>query len=206
MGYNYGKGFEGLFYRFVKGLAYVLFRVLFRIEVRGIENLPMEGGIVVASNHVSFLDPPALGAVLPRKANFMARKGLFGIPILGSLIRPFAFPVDRQKTMPSTIKTAIGKLSEGELLVIFPEGRRSHDGRLLEPKKGVGMIVAISKARVMPVFIKGTDKALPVGAGFIRPAKVIIQFGELLDLSSMGNHNDISSEIMKAIEALRWRS
>lgn len=194
--------------KFFHRLGAMIIRSIFRIngglEVKGIENIPMEGGVIVASNHISYLDPPLLGAIIPRKATFMARKGLFDIriPLVRWFIHHYAFPVDREKTLPSTIKEALRRLKNGELLVIFPEGRRSETGGLLEGKKGIGLIVSRSRVAVVPTLIQGTDKALPVGGRWLKKAKISVIFDRPLYFSE-NNYELITKKIMTHIGELR---
>ena len=178
------------------------------LKVIGRDKIPLQGGVIVAPNHISYLDPPVIGAVLPRKATFMARKGLFDIPILGWSIRYYAFPVDREKTHPSTIKETVRRLKNGELLVIFPEGKRSETGKLLEGKRGIGMIARLSNVPIVPALIKGTNNALPVGAKWLRRAGVTVIFdtpilpSALLDEKSKNTSEDITQKIMDSIKEI----
>jgi len=182
----------------------LIFRINGGLEVKGIDNIPMEGGVIVASNHISYLDPPLLGAIIPRKVTFMARRGLFDIkvPLLRWFIRHYAFPVDREKTLPSTIKEALRRLKNRELLVIFPEGRRSETGGLLEGKKGIGLIVGRSRVAVVPALIQGTDRALPVGGKWLRKAKISVIFDKPLYFSE-NNSELITKKIMTLIGELK---
>ena len=169
----------------------------------------------MAANHISYLDPPFLGAVMPRRATFMARKGLFDIPVLGWMIRNTAFPVDRERTRPSTIKETVKRLKNGELIVIFPEGRRNETGDIAEGKRGVGMIVSLSKAPVVPALIVGTDRALKVDAKWLSRATVTVVFGEPMYYnalvpqddrrSSHEVYEDISKKIMTTIKEMKNR-
>lgn len=180
------------------------------LDIKGIENVPAEGGVIIASNHISYLDPPLLGAVLPRGATFMARRGLFNIPLLGWFIKHRAFPVDRGKTLPSTMKEAVKRLKNGELLIIFPEGKRSETGKLLEGKRGIGMIAHLSKAAVVPALIIGSNKALPVSAKWLKRARISIAFDSpIYSSTKYGEGNDlyenITQRIMCAIGELKKR-
>lgn len=190
--------------RLLPWIIRLIFRINGRLEVKGIDNIPMEGGVIVASNHISYLDPPLLGAIIPRKVTFMARRGLFDIkvPLLRWVIRHYAFPVDREKTLPSTIKEALRRLKNGELLVIFPEGRRSETGGLLEGKKGIGLIVGRSRVAVVPALIQGTDRALPVGGKWLRKAKISVIFDKPLYFSE-NNSELITKKIMTLIGELK---
>jgi 1-acyl-sn-glycerol-3-phosphate acyltransferase len=142
----------------------------------------------------------------------MARQGLFDIPVLGRIIRSAAFPVDREKTRPSTIKETVRRLKGGELIVIFPEGKRSETGRLMEAKRGIGMVAGLSKVPVVPTLIVGADKALPVNARFLKRAKITVIFGKPIYYSSFKKdntdrthalHEDISSKIMDSLKEMQ---
>lgn len=201
-----------ILYKLVALIIRIICRINGGLDIKGRENIPVKGGAIIASNHISYLDPPVIGAVLPRRGVFMARKGLFDIPVLGRLIKRAAFPVDREKTRPSTIKEAIGKLKKGELVVMFPEGRRSETGQLLEAKRGIGMVAGLSKAPVVPTVIIGSDKALPVDVKWLKRARIKVVFGKpiyyesSMDGKSHGSHlfhENISNIIMTSIRELK---
>lgn len=197
------------FYWFFRAIFYIILKVFNRLEVIGSENIPKEGGVIVAANHVSYLDPPVIGVALKRRATYMAKEGLFNIPLLGVFIRSFCFPVGRGRPQPSTIKEAIKRLKQGELIVMFPEGGRSVDGSLLDAKRGVGVIAAISKMLVVPTLIKGTEKVLPVGASFLRPAKITVIFGNPVEIGREETDKQyqerISRDIMERIQNLKFK-
>jgi 1-acyl-sn-glycerol-3-phosphate acyltransferase len=201
------KNDRSFFYRFAALLIRAIFHINGGIKVYGIENIPMQGGVIIASNHLSYLDPPLISAVIPRRTTFIARKGLFTIPLLGWFIKHFAIPVDRERTSPSTIKEAVKKVNNGELFVIFPEGRRSEDGRLLKGKRGVGMLAGMTGAPVIPTLIVGTDKALPVGGKWLKRSKIYIIFGKsiIFNLETLDRniYEKISEDIMKSIGELK---
>jgi len=204
------KSDRNLFYKLCTLFIRLVLRINGSLYVKGKDNTLVEGGVIVASNHISYLDPPLIAAVLPRRVTFMARKGLFDIPLLGWFISHYAFPVDREKTLPSTMKEAVRRLKNGELLVMFPEGRRSETGELLEGKRGIGMIASLSKAAIIPTLIIGTNKVLPVGGKWLKKAKITIVFGSPVDLSIIeggGNnlYDNITQKIMCAIGELKKR-
>lgn len=173
----------------------------------GSENVPKESGVIIAANHLSYLDPPIIGVALERRPTYIAKEELFRIPLLGRFIKMFSFSVDRNRVQPSTIKEAVSRLKEGEVIVMFPEGGRSAQGDLLDAKRGVGMIAVISGMPVVPTLIEGTDRALPVGAKFLRPAKIRVVFGTPVkfDTKEKGKQfqERISREIMEAIKSLK---
>lgn len=199
--------FSSIFYRFLAFMLRVIFRLNGGIDLQGIENIPLTGGAIIAANHVSYLDPPLLGAILPRQATFMARRGLFHIPVIKWIIKQYAIPVDRDRTHPSTLKEAVYRVRKGELLVIFPEGRRSDDGTLLEAKRGVGMIAQRTKAVVIPAFIMGTRTALPPDARWLKRARIKVVFDKPLYTPRIyedGKHSslEITRKIMGGIGSL----
>ena len=161
----------------------------------------------MAANHASYLDPPVLGAVSTRRVRFMAREGLFKIPLFKIFIKVFSFPVKRDKPHPSAIKEAVQRLRQGQLIVMFPEGSRSADGSLLEVKRGLSVIAALSKMPVVPTFIKGTEKALPVGKKLLRPAKITVIFGTPLAMNTNETEKQfqerVNRDIIKEIENLK---
>lgn len=202
------------FSSFVYWLSAVLIRFVFRIngglDVKDTDNIPVKGGVIIAPNHISYLDPPLIGAVMPRRATFMARKGLFNIPLLGFFIKYFALPVDREKPHPSTIKEIVKRLKNGELFVIFPEGKRSESGKLQEGKRGTGTIARLSNAVIVPALITGSNKALPFNARWLKRARISIAFGapiRLSDINAGGDHpsENITKAIMYKIGELKKR-
>ena len=203
---------NNVIYWIVALLIRIICRINGGLEIRGRENVPAEGGVLVAANHISYMDPPLLGAVVPRRATFMARKGLFDVPVIGWMIKSAAFPVDRQRTQPSTIKETVKRLKRGELIALFPEGRRSDTGELLEARRGIGLLVSLSRVPVVPTLIMGSDRALPVDARWMKRAKITVVFGKPLFFSAAAEtkgqggheaHDEISRSIMEEIRKLR---
>jgi 1-acyl-sn-glycerol-3-phosphate acyltransferase len=169
-------------YWFFRATFQVFFKTYNRLEVIGGDCVPATGGVIVAVNHTSYLDPLVIGAALKRRATYMAREGLFSVPLIGTFVGSFSFPVRRGRPRPSTIKEAVSRLNRGELLVMFPEGGRSAGGDILDAKRGVGMIAAMSRTPIVPTLISGTEKSFPVGAKVIKPAKIKVIFGKSLEI------------------------
>lgn len=194
-------------YGFARIVLFILLKVFNRLEVIGSENIPERGGIIVAANHVSYLDPPVIGVALKRRASYIAKEKLFKIPLLGRFIRSYCFPVDSDRPRPSSIKETVSRLKKGEVVVLFPEGGRSAKGDLLDPKRGVGMIAAMTMSPVIPTRIEGTDRALPVGAKFLRPAKIKVIFGNPIQIEKGETdklaQEKISREVMERIKNLK---
>lgn len=204
-----------LYYWFYKLVALTI-RIVFRLNgglvVKGRENVPSGEGAIIAPNHISYLDPPVVGAVLPRNATFMARKGLFNVPVLKWLICRAAFPVDRDKPRPSSIKEAVRRLKNRELLVMFPEGTRNETGELGTAKRGITMIASLSRSTIVPTLIMGTENALPVGARWIKRARITVVFGRPIhytftkdkkDQPGSALQTDLGNTIMSAIRKLK---
>jgi 1-acyl-sn-glycerol-3-phosphate acyltransferase len=156
----------------------LLFKVFCRWEVRGRENLPRIGGAILAPNHISHLDPPLVGSAITRPVNFLAKRELFAVPIFGNIIRRTrAFPISRDRPDKEALKKAYALLAAGEILVMFPEGTRSPDGRLQKPETGLAMIAAKAGVPVVPVALIGSNRALPKGSFLFRPAKIKVRIG-----------------------------
>jgi 1-acyl-sn-glycerol-3-phosphate acyltransferase len=147
------------FYRLSRASVRLCFRALFGFRTIGSERVPRTGPLIVACNHVSNLDPPALGVALPRPVTYMAKKELFAMPVLGPVITGLgAFPVDRSRGDLGAVKVAIAVLTRGACLGIFPEGGRNPDGTK-EPQSGVALLASLSGATVLPAYVSGTSQS-----------------------------------------------
>ncbi len=173
-----------------------------------------EGGLMVASNHVSFLDPPLVGIGFHQPVYFFARKTLFDHPVANWLLtRINAIPVNQEKPELSALRTTINLLKQGEKVILFPEGERSWDGTMKEEgEPGIGMIVAKAKVPVLPVRLFGAEKALPRGSKRVyrHPVTLVvgepIEFSEILankELNSKDRYQMIADRIMDGIRALK---
>jgi 1-acyl-sn-glycerol-3-phosphate acyltransferase len=190
-------------------LLHIIFRNFLHLKVYGKENIPKEGGVIVAANHISYLDPPLLGvAMMPyRKLYYIAKRELFRIPILGLILRLVnAFPVKRGMPDRIALRKALNLLKRGEAVCIFPEGTRSRDGRLQEPELGISLLVLKSGAPVLPVAVINTDKALPRNAIMLHPAKIRVYIGKPFYPSIEGEPKEarrrIAKEVMERIREL----
>ena len=162
-------------YRLVSALVvFPLFRGLFRGSTLGLEHVPKDGPLVVASNHGSHLDPPLLGHALGRPVAFMAKAELFAIPLLGAVIRACgAYPVRRGASDREAIRTATAKLEKGWATGVFLDGTRQANGRVNNPLPGAALLAARSGAPLLPVAIVNSHRAL--GSGRIWPRLVPLQ-------------------------------
>ena len=188
-----------------------LLLAIFRVRVIGIENVPAEGGYILAGNHVSHLDPILLWCAAPRPAHFIAKSELFDKKFVGWLIRRvWAFPINRGSADREAIQRATDLLVGGESVGIFPEGTRHRseqtaDDELGTAHAGVAFIATRANAPVVPVGIAGTAEALPVGASIPRPRRVTMCFGQPVcpsDFSQGGRKERMTAmtaEIMRRI-------
>lgn len=169
----------GKFYRLARWVAWCGLKLLVGFESHGAENVPATGGCLIVANHVSYLDPPALGCGLQhRMVRFMARDTLMSSPLARWFFKHVnVVPLDRTRGDITALRRAIHVLKEGCVLGLFPEGTRSPDGTLQAAKGGVGFLIAKAGVPVVPAFIDGSYQALPKGAAWIRPGKVRIFYG-----------------------------
>jgi 1-acyl-sn-glycerol-3-phosphate acyltransferase len=199
-----------VFYQVMKALALGALRLLFRHRAIGAEHVPLTGGALLASNHMSHLDPPVVGVGAPRPLHFMAKAELFRIPLFGGLIRRLnARPIRREGSDPGALRAAMRVLEEGRALLIFPEGTRGDEGVIRPAKTGAGMLAVLSGAAVVPVFVRGSGRAWPRGRRLPRPAKVTVTFGQTLRFEAergadrKRQYEIASREMMEAIARLR---
>lgn len=164
-------------YRAAWPLARFLLHLLFGYRTEGAEKVPEKGPVILAANHLSILDPIAIGAGIKRPVSFLARADVFRLPVLSWLLpRLYAIPVERGTGDLSAIKGAIRALERGMAFGIFPEGTRSRSGRLQPFKTGVAAIAFRTGSPVVPVAVVGSEKAWPVGRKLFRlrqPIRVV---------------------------------
>ena len=170
-----------LFYRFAQLLSWLYFRIFHRMEINGADNIPVKGSFILASNHTSYFDPPALGCKLPRNLHYFARNSLFFWP-LGLLIRNLnSIPVNRSQLDITTLKRVLKVLKSGDPLLVFPEGTRSPDGKLGAGKKGIGLLLAKSQSDVLPAKVVGGFQIL--GKGMLIPRigrQLVVSYGPII--------------------------
>lgn len=179
-----------MLYLIFRFLLRVLYTLLFRLEARGLHRIPVEGPVILASNHISNFDPPTIGVKVPRKVYFMAKEELFKVPVFGPLLRSFgAFPVKRGGVSKEAIKSAITLLKSGNVMGIFPEGSRSNAGAA---KKGAALIAMRSGAAIVPVAIIGEYKPF---------RKTIVCYGEPINLTAIIDESspDVLDQVTEVI-------
>jgi 1-acyl-sn-glycerol-3-phosphate acyltransferase len=193
-----------MWYKIGKMFLWPWFIFYMRLDVKGRENVPKKGGFILVSNHVSNLDPIALGLACPGNVNFMAKEELFHPFFWGWILRLVnCFPLKRKGADLWAIREAIRRVSHGGGgLLIFPEGTRSLDGKLGKGQEGVGFLVDKLNVPVIPAFVKGTLKAMPKGAVFPRPLKISVEFGKQIPLERRVAYSDVAVKVMQAIKQL----
>jgi len=150
-------------YRFTQLTARSIVEWLLRGEIEGLQHIPQSGGFIIACNHVSFLDPPAIGALVRRPISYFARDTLFKPGFMDWLLRSLnSIPVKRDSGSDiSAMKRTLNLLKkEKEGLLFFPEGTRSLDGKLQKAQPGIGLIACKTAVPIIPVRIYGMDRAL----------------------------------------------
>jgi 1-acyl-sn-glycerol-3-phosphate acyltransferase len=208
-----GRVIFGMIQKVVPPLA----RAVWRPNVTGLENVPPTGGVILASNHLSFADSVVIPCVVPRKVVFLAKSDYFtGTGIKGALMRGWfegldMLPVDRddQKAAIASLDVALEVLSRGEAFGIYPEGTRSRDGRLYRGRTGVAHLALTAGVPVVPVGLQGTEKLQPVGSNVPRIVPVSVSFGPPIDFTGRYDgvpsgraRRDATDEIMTAIQRL----
>lgn len=166
-------------------------RAIFRPTMIGRENVPRTGGVILASNHLSFADSVVIPVVAPRNVAFLAKHDYFtGTGIKGALQRGWfeglgMLPIDRDDSQAAiaSLETALEVLGRGEAFGIYPEGTRSRDGRLYRGRTGVAHLALTAGVPVVPVGLRGTEKLQPVGSRLPRLAKVSVSFGQPIDFT-----------------------
>ena len=198
-------------YGFFHSLCRLAHQMFFRGDVSGLENLPKSGGYIVAANHASLLDPPMVGQFLNRQAAFFARKTLWKPGIAAWWLDAVGtIPVERDGgTSLDAIRRVLRALSEGKVVIMFPEGTRSADGALQSAKPGVGMLSCKAQVPVVPARIFGSFEAYGRDGGLHMGSPVAVSFGKPLspaeyDLPNDGKerYSNAAARFMEAIDRL----
>ncbi|MHA6669460.1 lysophospholipid acyltransferase family protein [Homoserinimonas sp. A447] len=191
-----------------------LARLVFRPRIVGKANVPTSGPVLIASNHLSFIDSVVITLVAPRSVSFLAKATYFtGTGFRGWVSRVFftsigAIPVERGAghAAQDALDSGLRVLREGGAFAIYPEGTRSLDGRIYKGRTGVAWLALTSGAVVVPVALTGTENLQPVGSRRLRLAKVTVEFGTPLDLGSHGRADSgrarrkATDQVMDAIQ------
>ena len=181
-----------MFYWFMKNLvAGPILKTVFRPWVTGLDNIPKTGGVIIASNHLSFIDSVFLPLVLDRRIFFLAKSDYFkGRGLKGWATKAFMngtgmLPIDRSggKASEASLNTGLKVLHDGEVLGIYPEGTRSPDGKLYRGRTGVARMILEGNVPVVPVAMIDTEKVMPIGTRIPKVRRIGVVIGEPLDFS-----------------------
>jgi 1-acyl-sn-glycerol-3-phosphate acyltransferase len=204
-------------YRVLHAVVPPLLRAVWRPTVTGAENVPRTGGVILASNHLSFADSIVIPSVSPRRVHFLAKSDYFtGTGIKGAAQRAWfeglgMLPVDRDDPQAAigSLEVALEVLGKGEAFGIYPEGTRSRDGRLYRGRTGVAHLALTAGVPVVPVGLRGTAELQPVGSSLPRLAKVTVEFGRPIEVAGrfdgvpLGKaRRALTDEVMEAIAEL----
>ena len=200
------------FYWFVCSAVRLLLRIWDRFEIHNPENVPAVGGCIIASNHVSFLDPPAVAVgIKHRVVHFMARDTLFSTPFARWFLTGVqVMPMDRTRGDVGALRKGISMLKSGKVLGLFPEGTRSPNGEIQSAKGGIGFLISKADVRVVPAYVDGSFEAFPKGAKRIKRGRVRVYYGKPIEPSefaALGTDRDsyarIGELVMSRIAALK---
>ena len=173
-------------YRTAWWAARLAARWIYRTRIEHVDRIPAVGPVILASNHASLADPPLIGGSVPRAVSFLARDTLFQIPLLGWYIRRLnAVPVNREGGGGAGLKAILDRLHGGAAILLFPEGTRTHDGRLRPARSGIGLTVIKSGAPVVPIRLHGTFEAWGRHKRFPGPGRFRVVVGEPLHFEAL---------------------
>jgi len=192
-----------------KGLGYFLGWWFFRLYTRlyhrrkvfNVERVPPTGGVILAANHLSYIDPPLIGCSTRRVIYYLARESAFKNTIGGAILRSWnSIPVDRDGSGAKGLRTILERLNEGRAIMMFPEGTRSPDGKQQVVQSGIGLMIAKSNAPVIPVRVFGTYEAYGRHHTVPRPKRVKVKFGAPLAFKELrAESNDCTSDRRREI-------
>jgi len=199
------------YYWFGYNSSRILAKIFYRFRILHRERMIQTGPVIVAMNHQSFFDPPLAGNACDRAIYFLAKKSLMKVALLRWLLPKLnVIPVDLEGVDRSAIKALIRVLQSGESALVFPEGSRTPDGTLQSAEPGVGLVIAKTRAPVVPMRIFGAHEAWPIGGKIRLGPHISIVVGEPIHFSDadyQGTGKDVysrlSQRVMEAIAALK---
>lgn len=197
------------FYHAIRLLSRPVFGAMFRLTREGLAALPGEGPLILAANHVSYLDPAVVGSTFPRAVRFLIHESVYAKPGQTWFYRAMrSIPVAREGGVArAALREAMQSLRQGAVVGIFPEGGRVEPGAVDPALVGVALLARRSGVPVVPVGIAGTEKAMPRGVALPRPVRVVVRYGEpvLYDKGDEGGRSAdqaFTEELMKRIRQL----
>lgn len=191
-----------MLYRFAQGLMWVVLHFLYRIEVKGIENIPEDDGALICPNHYNNFDPFMVAITLKRKIRFMAKYEAFKNPVLRFLLNNIGvYPVRRGEADLNAVKTTLKILKDKQLVGMFPEGTRVKGGEFGKANPGVAMFSIKSGKPVIPVYISGSYKPFTkMGIEYGKPKNFEVEKGQKL---TNDDYTELSQIVMQEIKKLR---
>ena len=199
-------------YRLSRDTFELCIRILFKLKVYGKEKVP-EPPYIAVSNHASLVDPPLVGVACKKDdIDFMGKKELFDTPIVWIWARNVGLiSVDRKAKSVSSLKIALKRLKKGRSVGIFPEGTRSEDGQLQDAKRGIGFLIAKARVPVVPVYVEGSEIALPRTGGLKMGSPITVYVGKTIPPEAFTTESDqlkidygeIANKVMKEIAYIK---
>lgn len=185
-----------------------LLKVLFGFRVKGREMVPGDGAVIVASNHISLVDPPVVGAAIPRETYFLAKKELFSNRFLAGIIKAYnTVPVNRGRADRGALRRIAELLREGQVVLLFPEGTRGTGNSLLKGKPGVGKLAVEAQVSIVPVYISASNRLRQT---LLRKRRLTVRFGSPVPQSWIGTlgrdkvaYRRVVQEVMRRIGDLQ---
>jgi 1-acyl-sn-glycerol-3-phosphate acyltransferase len=193
-----------------------LFTTYFRCRFYNPGRVALQGPVILAANHASYIDPPLVGSGLKRSINYLARDNIFRFPVVGAILRSWqVVPVDRDGGGARGLKAILDRLLAGGAIIVFPEGTRSRDGQLQPARSGIGLTVIKSTAPVVPVRVFGSYDAFGRQLRVPRPYRVTVKYGQPMSFEKLRTeakscsktrlkeiYQHVADEIMAAIAKL----
>lgn len=193
-----------------------MFKVLFDCRIYHADRVPLNGPVLLAANHASFMDPPLIGSCLNRETHYLARNTLFRFPIFKNILDYInVIPVDRNGRSPKGLRAVTNSLKKNHSVILFPEGTRSHDGKLQRAKSGVGLLAIKSEAPVVPIRVFGTFESYGRHLKWPRPKRLHVKMGNPMWLNDLRTeartadkertkqiYQEAADQIMTAIDKL----
>ncbi len=193
--------------RYEYWLGFAFFRIFHRFKVIGKENIPAKGGLVIASNHASYYDPPVVGAAIyPRRAYYMAKSELFKNSLIARFMKRFgAFPVKRDRMDKNAFKFSMAILNKKRAICVFPQGSRQReiDTSSKEASQGAAFLALKTGSQILPVRLIGTENIMPPKSIFPRPARITVVIGKPFLIKSRDEIGSFGDRIMKDIYGLK---
>jgi 1-acyl-sn-glycerol-3-phosphate acyltransferase len=180
-----------IIYRATHSVSRLVSVFLLDYRIEGQDNMPGEGPVLVLSNHQSTLDPILVGILFRRKLVYLAKKSLFANPLFGFLIRCYdSIPIDRERGGLDGLREILSKLKDGKAVLIFPEGTRSRDGKLLPMKGGFLPVAKRSQAALLPVAVIGGHEIMQKGKLLPRRSAVSAVVGQPIPFETYSSLSD----------------